>query len=379
MKATHITVFFLSLAILLPACGDRHKDAGTDDNLPKVNVATVTIDSVTVHKDYPAYLSAFNTTDVVCRVNGQILTLDYKAGSRVKEGQILFTVESTKYRDALAQAQAQLQDARSQYEYATQHYAALKKALESDAVSRMEVKQGASAVEQAEAAIKSAEAAISEAQTNLAYCTIRAPQSGLITSNTIDPGSYCGGEGNPVRLATIYDDSKVFANFTVDDASYLKMIAEEKKDAMLDLKHVPIVFSEKLAHDYTGEISYLAPAINTSTGSLPVQCTIQNPYGELKPGMYVTVALPTENIPDAILVKDASLGTDQRGRYLYTVTDSNTVAYTPVTVGSLANDSMRIVTSGLERNSRYVTEAMLKVRNGMKISPVVIRQATSNQ
>ena len=373
MKAIHITVFLLSLAILLPACGGKHKNAATGDAVPEVNVATVTIDSVTVHKDYPAYLSAFNTTDVVCRVNGQILTLDYKAGDRVKEGQLLFTIESTKYRDALTQAQAQLQEARSQYEYASQHYDALKKALESDAVSKMEVKQGASAVEQAEAAIKSAEAAISEAQTNLSYCTIRAPQAGLITSNTIDPGSYCGGEGNPVRLATIYDDSKVVAVFTVDDASYLKMLAEEKKDAMLDLKHVPIVFSEKLPHDYTGAMSYLAPAINTSTGSLQMKCIIQNPYGELKSGMYVTVSLPTENVPDAILGKDASLGTDQRGRYLYTVTDSNTVAYTPVTVGSLANDSMRIITSGLERDSRYVTDAMLKDRNGMKISPVATR------
>lgn len=374
MKKIITTLPLLLPVLLLPACSGKHKSAATDaEALQKVTVATVETDSVLLHKDYPAYLTAINTTTVVGRANGEILSKNYEGGGRVVEGQVLFTIEPTKYRDALKQAQAQLQDAQSQYEYASQHYAALKKALESDAVSKMEVMQGESAVEQAEAAVKSAEAAISEARVNLSYCTVRAPHDGLVTTNTIGVGSYCAGEANPVVLCTIYDDSKVEATFTVDDASYLKIIANENKDDMPDLNHVPITFSEKLPHTYTGSISYFAPDINTSTGSMQMKCVIDNPYRELKTGMYVTVSLPTYNVPDAILVKDASLGTDQRGRYLYTVTDSNTVAYTPVEVGEMANDSMRIVTSGLERNSRYVTEAMLKVRDGMKIDPIATR------
>lgn len=364
------TLSLLSLALLLPACGGKKKNMASEESTPKVSVATVAVDSVMIHKDYPAYLTAINTTTVVGRANGEILSKNYEGGGRVVAGQVLFTIEPTKYRDALTQAQAQLQEAESQYEYAAQHYAALKKALESDAVSKMEVMQGESAVEQAEAAVKSAKAAISEARTNLSYCTVRAPHAGLITTNAIGVGSYCAGEGNPVTLCTIYDDSQVEATFTVDDASYLKILAHEDKDKMPDMNHVPIIFSEKLKHDYTGSISYLAPDINTSTGSLQMKCVIDNPYQELKTGMYVTVSLPAYSVPDAILVKDAALGTDQRGRYLYTVTDSNTVAYTPIEVGEMANDSMRIVTSGLERNSRYVTRAMLKVRDGMKIDPI---------
>ena len=74
-----------------------------------------------------------------------------------------------------------------------------------------------------------------------------------------------------------------------------------------------------------------------------------------------------------MLVKDASLGTDQLGRYLYTVNDSDRVVYTPVKVGELYDDSLRIVTSGITPSTRYVTRALLKVRDGMAIRPVLTK------
>lgn len=86
--------------------------------------------------------------------------------------------------------------------------------------------------------------------------------------------------------------------------------------------------------------------------------------------MYVDVSLPTGVDPEAILVRDASLSTDQLGKFLYTVNDSDRVVYTHVQVGELADDSMRIVTSGLKPGDRYVTSAMLKVRDGMTVKPI---------
>lgn len=369
-KLIKITTVALGLTVLA-ACGhDGKKKEGTAEETPAVSVAQVEVDSVTVHKDYPAYLTANNTVNIVCRVNGTITSVNYTGGDYVKKGQVLFTIEPTAYRDALTRAEASLQEARSQHQYAVEHYAALKKAFESDAVSRMELKQGENAVEQAKASIKSAEAAVSEARMNLSYCTIRAEQDGQISNNILGKGSYCGGEGNPVVLATIYDYSSVSAEFTIDDDSYMRMLAGELRDSATVLSDVPVKFSVELPHSYTGVLSYIAPEVNKSTGTVTFKCRIENPYGELKEGMYVTVSLPMAEIPDAILVRDASIGTDQQGQYLYTVTDSNTVAYTPVKVGEMANDTMRIVTSGLARDSRYVTQALLKVRNGMKIDPI---------
>ena len=85
--------------------------------------------------------------------------------------------------------------------------------------------------------------------------------------------------------------------------------------------------------------------------------------------MYATVSLPYGFEPNAILIKDASIGTDQLGKYIYTVNDSNKVVYTPIEVGETVNDTLRIVTKGITADTKYVTKALLKVRDGQTVDP----------
>ena len=87
--------------------------------------------------------------------------------------------------------------------------------------------------------------------------------------------------------------------------------------------------------------------------------------------MYATVMLPYALDPKAILIKDAAISTGQLGKYVYVVNDSNKVVYTPIKVGELYQDTLRIVSEGLSPADRYVTKAMLKVRDGMEVKPVV--------
>ena len=83
--------------------------------------------------------------------------------------------------------------------------------------------------------------------------------------------------------------------------------------------------------------------------------------------MYCTIRMPYKVDPKAMLVRDASIGTDQLGKYVYVVNDSSKVVYTPIKTGDLVADTLRLVTGGLKPHDRYVTSALLKVRNGMKV------------
>ncbi len=354
------------------SCGNKRQAA--DEGLLTVDVALPVTDSITLYKTYPGYAGANASADVVARVNGQLLSKNYDSGSLVKKGAVLFTIEPTKYSDAVRQAQAALATAESEYEYASKQAQAMKKAFESDAVSRMEVIQAESSMQQAEAAIKNARAALSTANTNLAYCTVRAPFTGHITSATVDVGNYINGEGAPFKLATIYDDSSMIVSFAIEDSQYERMMGAKSDPAVEALYHkVPLEFEEPLPHTYTADMYYTSPAIDKSTGTLNLKVTVDNPYGELRDGMYVTVKFPYDTDPDAILVKDASIGTDQLGKYLYVVNDSDKVVYTPIEVGGIYDDSLRVVTKGISRDSRYVTSAMLKVRDGMPVKPVLTK------
>ncbi len=362
-------ILILATSLSVASC---HKTSQTvdSDSVPAIDVSRVFTDSLTLYKDYPGSLMADRTIDVVARVNGTIITKNYEGGEFVRQGQVLFTIDPTTYRNAVQEAEASLQQARSENEYAEQHYEAVAKALESNAVSKMEVAEALSSRDQSRAAIRNAEAQLSTARENLSYCTVVAPCDGHITTNAISRGAYVAGEGSPVTLATVYDDAVILADFSIEDASFQRMFLNPNNRDKINYAAVPVVFSEKLPHEYTADLTYLAPDVNGTTGTMEIHGSIENKYNELKAGMYVTVKLPYKVDPQAMVVRAASISTDQLGKYVYVVNDSNKVVYTPIEVGDAVNDSLRIVTSGLKPGDRYVTSAMLKVHDGMEIKPV---------
>lgn len=276
-------------------------------------------------------------------------------------------------RPDIVQAEATLETARSSNQYAEAHYAAVQAAAAHNAVSQMELAQALSQRDQSRAAINNARAALSQARTNLAKCTIKAPMTGHIGACIYSEGAYLAGEGEPVKMTEIYSDAIMEAYFYIEDASFLRMFENPGARSDIDYTRVPVAFSERLPHDYTADMTYISPAVDPSTGTMLVRANIDNRWGELRDGMYVTVSLPYRTDPQAMLVRDASISTDQRGKYLYTVTDSNTVVYTPIETGGLVNDTMRVVTSGVRPGQRYVTQALLKVRDGMPVKPVETR------
>ncbi|MDE5869827.1 MAG: efflux RND transporter periplasmic adaptor subunit [Muribaculaceae bacterium] len=324
-----------------------------------------------MYKTYPGTLSAGTIADVVAEVSGRILSAHYKAGDYVNKGQVLFTIESTTYKDAVSKAESALATAKSQHDYYTRQHAAMQKALEADAVSQMEVLQAKSNMEQAAASIRDAEASLSTARQNLARCSVVAPISGYISNGAPDPGNYVNGQGAPVKLCTIYSNDTMTAKFYLSDTQYEELLGRSGSISSSIYRNVPVHFKENLGHEYSTDLNYVAPTVNESTGALLLQGKLTNKNNELKDGMYVTISLPYGNEPRAILVKDASIGTDQLGKYMYTVNDSNKVVYTPIKVGDLYQDSLRVVTSGMKPGQRYVTKALLTVQRGEKINPVL--------
>lgn len=372
MKLRFLTFITLTAGVAtLPSCRSDRRTSDTGKDTETITVSVPEVKSVILYNEYPGYLTANQAIDVVAKVNGEIITKNYESGKPVTKGQVLFNIDPSIYRDRLAEAQATLSTAQSNAQYARVHYEAVQKALESDAVSKMEVAQAKSAYEEAEASIRNASAALETARRNLSYCTVLSPISGIASADVIGTGNYITGENSPVKLATIYDNSSMTANFAIEDESYLALINMRETGDTLDFDHIPVTFSEDLPHTYTGKLTYMAPNLKQTTGTMKIECKIDNPYDELRAGMFVKVYLPYAKAENSILVNNASIGTDQLGKYLYVVNDSNKVVYTPIKVGQLYNDSLRIVTSGIKPGDRYVTKALLKVKNGMTVNPVL--------
>ena len=361
---------FLVLSVLT-GCKEK-KDAGAMKGMPTlaISVAKPIVKDITLTKDYPGYLTTEKTVNLVARVNGTLRSVSYVPGGRVKKGQLLFVIEPTLYNDKVAQAEAELKTAQAQLEYARNNYSRVKEAVKSDAVSQIQVLQSESSVTEGVAAVSNAEAALSTARTNLGYCYVRAPFDGTISKSTVDVGSYVGGSLQPVTLATIYKDDQMYAYFNVADNQWLEMSMNNQQPTKELPKKIMVQLGKEGTESYPATLDYLSPNVDLNTGTLMVRANFDNPQGVLKSGLYVSITLPYGEADHAILVKEASIGTDQLGKFLYAVNDSDIVHYRHIEIGQLINDTLRQVLGGLSPQERYVTEALMKVRDGMKIKPI---------
>ena len=358
--------------IFIAGCEQKPKTSVGAGALP-VEVAKPVVKNVTLTRDYPGYLTAENSVDIVGRVNGTLLSKNYPSGAKVKKGQTLFVIDPTLYENAVKQAEATLKTAQANLVYAQSSYERMKEAIKSEAVSRIQLVQAESNVQACEAAVSNAEAELKTARTNLSYCYIKSPMDGVADLAEYSDGAYISGEGNPVKLTTVYQDNKLYSYFDISDNQYLAFELLRAADTKIpEAEHsVTLRVGADGSKTWQGKLNYLSPSFSLTTGTMRLRAELDNPDGVLKPGLYVSVTLPYATAEKAVLVDNASIGTDQLGKYLYVVNDSNVVSSRHIEIGQLVDDNMRIVTSGLSPEERYVTKALMKVRQGMKILPVM--------
>ena len=372
-----IPLLLLALATALAGCSKRGSDPGASagEVLP-IQVAHPMVKDVVLTRHYPGYLSADAAVEVMCRVSGQLIRSNVTAGQRVRKGDVLWLIDPTPYRDAVRQAEATLKTAEAELAYAQSSYERMQEVIKSEAVSEIQLLQAEANVKKCEAALHSAEASLNTARTDLGYCQIVAPIDGQITKGNYSVGAYIPGGGSPVAMATIYKDDIMYANFTVADNQWLRQLLVEEltKHSADSTYYVTVRLGEGGALKWQARLDYLSPNISLSTGTLDVRAVLTDPSHLLKAGSYVTITLPVGRMSDALLVPDASIGTDQLGKYLYVVSDSGVVHYRHIETGELIDDTLRIVKAGLRPTDLYVTQALLKVREGMHVSPVLTRR-----
>lgn len=361
-------LMFAVALLVITACHKKAEPTEESAALP-IEVSTPIVREITLTREYPGYLKADATIPVVGRVNGSIIKRNFTEGSRVKKGDLLFVIEPTLYENAVTQAQASLQTAIAEQEYARSNYERMQAAISSNAVSEIEVLQAKSRVESCNAAVSNAKAALKTAQTKLGYCYIEAPASGSVSLAKQPTGAYIAGEMSPVELCHLYKDDLMYAFFNIPDIQWFRKALATSEG--IDQSIITFTLGEGNIIKRNATIDYLSPNVNTGTGTLQIRAELPNSDGVLKSGSYISIIMPYENVNNALLIKDASIGTDQTGKFIYVLDAQNKAEYRRIEVGDIIDDTLRLVTGGLEANERYVTKALLKVRNGMSIVPIM--------
>lgn len=344
-----------------------------------VNVQTLAEENVRVWTSFSGRLQAVDSAEIRPEVSGRITEVRFQDGKTVKAGDVLFVIDPEPYEAAVAKAEADLASAKTQAKFAQldKHRAA--NIVKKNAISRRTYDERVNVSGVADASVKAAEATLKEARINLDRAYVKAPISGRVSRAELTVGNLVQADINAPLLTTIVSNEEIYADFEVDEQTYIRSIrnfasgrAEERKIP------VELALQNDKDHVYEGRIYSFDNQINTGSGTIRARAKFKNEDGALVPGMFVSVSIASSNEGEAILVPERALGFDQNKKFVYVVGEGNKVAYREVQLGKQVGGK-RIVIEGLKPGERIVVDGVQHIRPDAVVDAKEVEPATSEK
>lgn len=378
------TVLVTGLACLslgIASCGGG--DEAPVRQAPPVTVASITRAPVQDYVIFTGSTRAVESADVVARVAGTLETVEFDASSAVAAGQLLFTIEDTKYKAARDAAQASVQSAEADLLRSKTELQRVEKASKSRAVSEMDVDRARADRDMAIAAVAHAKANLDDAKLNLSYTQVVSPIDGIASRNLVDAGNLVGQSG-PTMLTRVNKLKPIYVYFHAPESLVLRYLADRKEVMDEDKQQrdggeafVARATDEGFPH--MGIIDFIDNEVDRSTGTIELRVRLDNKELNFFPGLFVRIKVVGEVIPEGILAPEVALGTDLGGKYILVVGENNIVAQKYVTLGMPQGDGLVHIKEGLTGDETIIVNGLMFARPGMPVTPLTAEQFAGMQ
>lgn len=371
LKKHHLAVLTVAIAVigggsvLLNNGSQVHAEAAAA--LPTVKYQPALQRAVSDSQDYTGRLEAVDVVDVRPKVPGTLLTVHFKAGQHVRQGELLFTIDPAPLETQVRQAQANLSVTEERKRLTELEQARGKRLMESNSIARREFDVLDNAAREAAASLKGAQAALAEAQLQLSYTQVRAPIAGRISRAEITAGNVVRAGGDATPLTRIVSDDKLYASFNVDEQSYLRIIAPSLQAGAQPV--IKVGLANDNAFPYAAIIEAIDNQMDTRSGTVRVRARIDRVSPEMLPGLQARVRLQGGKPYNAVMVDDAVVGTDQDRKYVLIVNAQNKVERRFVELGVLQGKE-RVLRSGVEAGTRIIVDGAFRAPPGSEVSAV---------
>ena len=357
---------------LLASCGAK-KD---DSQLVKYETKVVKSDTLTYNVFIPAALHGVQEVEVYPQVQGIIRKVNFTDGVKVSRGQTLFVIDQTEAKLQVQNARANLAAARAQMETTRLQYESNKKLASKKIVSQYVMSTSLNAYHVAQAAVEQAEAQLSIARTNLSYCTVTSPITGMIKENGFKIGEIADLSQ---MLCSVSDNSQIQAWFSYTESQLLELMEQyglkATADGLKDVEGRPI--GEKLprlklqlkngqTYKYEGMVTEIGGIVDRQTGTVICKATFPNPDDELRSGLSATLVFPTK-IKKAFRIPRTAAVRLQNQLMFYRVKKDGTVEGVICDAIPSNSGNNYYVENGLRDGDEVVITGAHKLSNGMKI------------
>ncbi len=333
-----------------------------------VSVAPAIEREVQQWHDYSGRVTAVDFVEVRSRVSGPIETVNFKDGAMVQKGDLLFTIDPKPYAAEVERAEAALSAAKAALGLSETQFKRAEGLIKDKAISQSDYDTRKNEFNVAKAQVDSAEANLDTVKLSLGYTQITAPVTGRVSRAEMTVGNLVQAGQNSPLLTTVVSQNPVYADFDIDEETYLKLQPEMAGDVS------KIEVTLALANDGTphkGVMQSFDNRLNPASGTLRARAVFNNDDNALVPGLFARIRLGNAGLTKAILITDRAVGTDQSKKFVYVVGDDNKVEYREVKLGDMSG-SLRIVTDGLKTGEKIIVEGLQRAHPGAEVKPEVV-------
>ncbi|WP_374241098.1 efflux RND transporter periplasmic adaptor subunit [Zoogloea sp.] len=360
----------LSATLLLAACsGKEQAPAGPPGGaMPPLPVTALEMQPTRVETSVEAVAQTEGAREVEvrARVGGILEKRVFEEGSPVKAGQALYQIDRAPLETAVAQARAQLAEAKARVEQTQREAARLKGLLAQQAISQREYDTASSDNSVAQAAVQAAQAALRQAELNLSYATVTAPVGGITGRSVVSEGTLLATGGGTL-LTTVVQVNPIWVRFSIPEGE-LNAAMPEGRFKPQAIRGVELVLPDGSSYPLRGKLNFAASQIDPKLGTLQLRGEFANPEGRLLPGQFVRARLITGEQSGVFKVPQAAVVQTDKGPIVMTVGADNKVEPRPVKTGQWSGADW-VVLGGLKAGDKVIIDNLMKARPGTTVAP----------
>jgi membrane fusion protein, multidrug efflux system len=346
------------------AAGKGRGGSGAGGLVVPVVVSTAQRGDLPVYFNGLGTVTAFNTVTVRSRVDGQLVSVAFKEGQFVHQGDLLAQIDPRPFQVQLEQALGQLAKDQAQRKDAEVNFERFKLLFKEGVIPQQQLDTQGALVGQVDGAIASDQSQIDNAKLQLTYSRITAPISGRIGLRLVDAGNIVhASDTNGLLVITQLQPISVIFSLPQDQLPQVNA----KLHAGVQLA-VDVYDRDDTAKIASGKLETIDNQIDLTTGTYKLKSLFANTDNALFPNQFVNVHLLVDTKHNLTIVPAAAIQRGPQGTYVYAADTDNTAKIRIVTIAQTAGDSVGL-SAGLNSGDLVVIDGLDKLQDGTKINP----------
>jgi len=374
MKFKRLVVIILLLAAIW-GCTKKEEPAKVEPPPPEIQVFVTKSQDIPIFKEFVGQVYGMEDIDIRARVEGFLESIHFQEGSRVKKGDLLYTLDSQPFDADVAEKMSRVAEAKTVMGKAESDLKRIQPLAEKRAVSQRDLDAAVASFEAAKSSVKAAESVLKAAKIQRGYTRIYSPIDGIIGKTMARVGDFVGRSFDSVILNTVSRVDTVQVEFFITETEYLQFARHVLgKSESMDLddreRGLELILADGSLYKHKGKGDFINREVDPTTGAILIRASFPNPDELLRPGQFARVRARERVVKDGILIPQRCVIELQELHSVYVAGGDNKIERRDIKTGPKVG-SFWLVTEGLKQGEKVVYEGLQKVKEGAVVKPII--------